>query len=49
MVPFRSRRLRLERATAEDVEALRAILNREGMVVGTSTDLVGDGVLRLRW
>lgn len=49
MVPFRSRRLRLERASGADTAALQTILNREGRAGGTSVEPAGTGALALRW
>jgi poly-gamma-glutamate synthesis protein (capsule biosynthesis protein) len=49
MIPLRNRRFRLERATKEEAEWLRKILDREGAKFGTSVDLKADGSLALRW
>lgn len=49
MVPFRSRRFRLERVASEEVETLRRILDQQCKAVGTRIDVSGDGVLRLRF
>ncbi len=49
MVPFRSRRFRLERASREDAEWLQDRLNREGEPLGTGVQLTPDGVLELHW
>ncbi|HLF76358.1 MAG TPA: CapA family protein [Dehalococcoidia bacterium] len=49
MVPFRSKRLRLECVDGEDTEWLRRVLSREGRELGTSVELRRDGILTLRW
>ena len=49
MVPFRSRRFRLERVNDEDTEWIRRVLNREGRGLGTSVELGRGGILTLRW
>ncbi len=48
MVPTRIRRFRIERASADERDWLREILNREGKRLGTRVELV-DGDLLLRW
>lgn len=47
MVPFRTRRLRLERATPRDAEWLAGVLSREGAALGTGVRLDADGALQL--
>jgi len=49
MVPFRSRRLRLERAPIEDAEWLRGVLVREGRDLNTGAELAAEGAIALRW
>lgn len=49
MVPFRSRRLRLEHVATDDALWLRDVLNREGKALGTAAELTSDGALALRW
>lgn len=49
MVPFRSRRLRLERVAAADALWLRDVLHREGKALGTAAELTAGGTLLLRW
>jgi poly-gamma-glutamate capsule biosynthesis protein CapA/YwtB (metallophosphatase superfamily) len=49
MVPFLTRRFRLERAPKLEAQWLRQMLNREGADLGTSVDLTLDGSLRLQW
>jgi poly-gamma-glutamate synthesis protein (capsule biosynthesis protein) len=49
MVTFRSRRLRLTRATREDAEWLRGVLVRECGRMGTAVELMDNCVLSLRW
>jgi poly-gamma-glutamate synthesis protein (capsule biosynthesis protein) len=49
MVPFRTRRFRLERARREDTEWLREVVDRESRGLGTGVHLTADGALALRW
>jgi len=49
MVPFRIRRLRLERAGVEDVEWLRRTLDRECRPLGTAVERLAGGALALRF
>ena len=49
MTPFRTRRLRLERAPREDAAWLRDTLGREGRSLGTSLELSDRGTLTLHW
>jgi poly-gamma-glutamate synthesis protein (capsule biosynthesis protein) len=49
MIPFSMRRLRLERATAEDGRWLAAVLSREGRRWGTTVYVASHGTLCLRW
>ena len=49
MTPFRTRRLRLERASLEDAVWLRDTLNREPRTPGTSLELSASGSLTLGW
>ena len=49
MVPFRSRRFRLEPAERDDVRWLQEALDREGRALGTRVELTKDGALELRW
>jgi poly-gamma-glutamate synthesis protein (capsule biosynthesis protein) len=49
MVPFRTRRFRLERAAPPDTKWLRDVLDREGKRLGTRVDLESSGSLALRW
>ncbi|MGW2931547.1 CapA family protein [Streptomyces sp. NPDC001156] len=48
MVPLQARRMRLEHASAEDSEWLRAVLDRCGREFGTHVDRDHDGTLALR-
>ncbi|MFG2126237.1 CapA family protein [Streptomyces sp. NPDC048751] len=48
MVPFQARRMRLEHASPEDTEWLRATLDRVGRAHGTHVDHGPDGTLTLR-
>ncbi|MFF8592365.1 CapA family protein [Streptomyces sp. NPDC015220] len=48
MVPLRARRMRLERAPAEDAEWLRAVLDRHSRDFGVHVDGGPDGTLALR-
>lgn len=47
MVPLQMRRMRLQRASREDAEWLKRVLNREGRRFGTGGELQDDG--RLVW
>ncbi|RJQ51650.1 MAG: CapA family protein [Actinobacteria bacterium] len=47
MVPFVTRRFRLQRASKEDVEWLREVLGREGRALGTGVGLGPEGELEL--
>jgi poly-gamma-glutamate capsule biosynthesis protein CapA/YwtB (metallophosphatase superfamily) len=49
MVPYQTRRFRLERATDVDTKWLQEMLTREGKELGTSVQLGPGGVLVLRW
>jgi poly-gamma-glutamate synthesis protein (capsule biosynthesis protein) len=49
MVPFQSRRFRLERVTREDAQWLRDTLSREGRELGTGARLSAEGVMSLVW
>ncbi|MEO7560680.1 MAG: CapA family protein [Nitrosospira sp.] len=49
MTPMRIKRLRLNRASANDAAWLRDSLNREGKKFGTSVELNTDSSLMLRW
>jgi poly-gamma-glutamate capsule biosynthesis protein CapA/YwtB (metallophosphatase superfamily) len=49
MVPFRTRRFRLERVKGEDVEWLQKVLDRESRKLGTRVHLTAEGTLTLRW
>lgn len=48
MVPLRARGMRLERASPEDTEWLRAVLDRHSRAFGTRVDDGPDGTLALR-
>ncbi|MEU9379565.1 CapA family protein [Streptomyces sp. NPDC048279] len=48
MVPLQARRMRLEHASAEDTEWLRAVLDRHSRAFGTRVDGGPDGTLTLR-
>ncbi|MGV9697137.1 CapA family protein [Streptomyces sp. NPDC003470] len=48
MVPLKARRMRLEHASAEDTEWLRAVLDRHSRVFGTRVDDGPDGTLTVR-
>jgi poly-gamma-glutamate synthesis protein (capsule biosynthesis protein) len=48
-VPFRLRRFRLERASRDDADWLRQVMDREGGPFGTATFLAEDGTLELQW
>ncbi|MEV7960474.1 CapA family protein [Streptomyces sp. NPDC088141] len=48
MVPLQARRMRLEHASPEDTEWLRAILDRHSREFGTHVDCGPDGTLTLR-
>lgn len=49
LVPLEIRRFRLNRASPDDVEWLREMLNREGAALGTWVAPNPDGTLTLRW
>jgi poly-gamma-glutamate synthesis protein (capsule biosynthesis protein) len=49
MVPFRSRRFRLQRVAPEDAAWLHKALDREGRKLSTRVELTADGVLCLSW
>lgn len=49
MLPYRTRRFRLERASRDDVRWLRSALDRECRTLGTAVELVEDDTLALRW
>lgn len=49
MVPMRMRRLRLERANAQDTAWLRDTLRREGRALGTTVKQGDQGALTLAW
>ena len=49
MVPMRMRRLRLERANAQDAAWLRDTLRREGRALGTTVTQDEQGALALAW
>jgi poly-gamma-glutamate synthesis protein (capsule biosynthesis protein) len=49
LVPLRSRRFRLARASAADAEWLCDLLNRLGGPLGTQVRLEGDHGMTLRW
>jgi poly-gamma-glutamate synthesis protein (capsule biosynthesis protein) len=49
MIPFRTRRLRLERVARRDAEWVRATLDREGRKLGSRVERSEDGALVLRW
>jgi poly-gamma-glutamate synthesis protein (capsule biosynthesis protein) len=49
MTPFRIRRFRLERASAEEATWLATTLSREGRALGTEVWLGADGALTLSW
>ncbi|GGI94076.1 CapA family protein [Streptomyces brasiliensis] len=48
MVPFQARRMRLERASAEDAEWLRATVDRAGRRFGSRVDRGPDDILTVR-
>ncbi|MFE5191649.1 CapA family protein [Streptomyces sp. NPDC056628] len=48
MVPLQARRMRLEHASPEDIEWLRAVLDRHSREFGTRVDGAPDGTLTLR-
>ncbi|MFE3165275.1 CapA family protein [Streptomyces sp. NPDC059224] len=48
MVPLRARRMRLEHASAEDTEWLRAVVDRHSREFGTRVDGTPDGTLTVR-
>jgi poly-gamma-glutamate synthesis protein (capsule biosynthesis protein) len=49
MALLRSHRLRLRRTGADDTQAVRDILNREGEGLGTRVRSAADGLLELEW
>ncbi|UCC75124.1 MAG: CapA family protein [Gemmatimonadota bacterium] len=49
MSPLRIRRFRLNRASKDDAEWLRAMLTREGEALGTRLEAGPDSTLTLRW
>lgn len=49
MVPMRSRRFRLERASADDTRWLEQLLDRQGRPFGTGAETTDQGELVLRW
>lgn len=49
VVPFRSRRFRLERCSREDAGWLAGMLTRQGRKLGTQVALRADGTLSLGW
>ena len=49
MVPTRTRKMRINDASAEEAQWLEATLSRTGANLGTSADRAPDGTLRLRW
>lgn len=49
MVPTQMMRFRVNRASQEDAEWLRDILNREGRRFGTRVELDKEGILSLKW
>jgi poly-gamma-glutamate synthesis protein (capsule biosynthesis protein) len=49
MVPFRTRRFRLERARGEDAEWLQKVLDRESRKLNTRVHLTAERTLTLRW
>jgi poly-gamma-glutamate synthesis protein (capsule biosynthesis protein) len=49
MMPTQTRRFRVNRATTEDAEWLRDILNKEGKKLGTRVELNDDETLALYW
>jgi poly-gamma-glutamate synthesis protein (capsule biosynthesis protein) len=49
MMPTQTRRFRVNRATTEDAEWLRDILNKEGEKLGTRVELNDDEMLALYW
>jgi poly-gamma-glutamate synthesis protein (capsule biosynthesis protein) len=49
LIPLRTRRLRLERASAEDAKWLRDVLTREGARFGTRLPSADDNSLELSW
>lgn len=49
MIPFRTRKFRLERAERKDAAWLQAILDRESRKFGTRVALEGDESLTVRW
>jgi poly-gamma-glutamate synthesis protein (capsule biosynthesis protein) len=49
MVPFRTRRFRLERVARQEAEWVRATLDGEGRKLGSRVELADDGALVLGW
>ena len=49
VVPFRTVRFRLERASRKEAEWMRRVLEREGKELGTGARSTGEGGLELRW
>jgi poly-gamma-glutamate synthesis protein (capsule biosynthesis protein) len=49
MVPTRTQRFRIHRATGDDAAWLRTMLDREGRELGTGAAVESDGALLLRW
>jgi poly-gamma-glutamate capsule biosynthesis protein CapA/YwtB (metallophosphatase superfamily) len=49
LVPMRTRRFRLERASEPDASWLQRTLDREGTPLGTGVELTADGALEVRW
>lgn len=49
LVPFRTRRFRLERTNAEETRWLRDTLDRESRAFGTRMTAAADGSLRVMW
>jgi poly-gamma-glutamate synthesis protein (capsule biosynthesis protein) len=49
MVPFRTVRFRLQRASRKEAGWLRGVLEREGRDLGTDVDLTPSDALALRW
>jgi poly-gamma-glutamate synthesis protein (capsule biosynthesis protein) len=49
MLPYRTRRFRLERASRDDARWLCGTLDRECRALGSAVELAADGSLALRW
>jgi poly-gamma-glutamate synthesis protein (capsule biosynthesis protein) len=49
MVPFRTVRFRLQRASRKEARWLQHVLEREGGDLGTNVDLTSSDGLALRW